>query len=65
MARTDATHYKSAGVVSKYLACRTGVIFLRFSGERGQARGKCGVQDTRDGRGTSHSPRAYPRSPEK
>ena len=23
-----------------YLACRTGVIFLRFSGERGQARGE-------------------------
>ena len=26
------------------IACRTGVICLRFSGERGQARGKLGVR---------------------
>ena len=35
------------------LACRTGVIFLFFSGERGQARGQREVRDTRDGRGPS------------
>ena len=35
------------------LACRTGAIFLRFSGdrERGQARGEREVRDTLDGRG--------------
>ena len=33
------------------VACRTGVIFWRFSGERGQARGEREVRDTRDGRG--------------
>ena len=33
------------------MACRTGVIFLRFSGERGQARDEREVRDTRDGRG--------------
>ena len=33
------------------LACRTGVIFLRFSGERGQERGEWEVRDMRDGRG--------------
>ena len=41
---------------------------LRFSGERGQARGEREVRDTRDGRGmsrTSRSPRACPRLPEK
>ena len=32
------------------LACRTGVIFLRFSGERGKARGEREARDTRDGR---------------
>ena len=30
------------------LACRTGDIFLRFSGERGQARGERRVRVTRD-----------------
>ena len=34
-----------------FIACRTGVIFLRFSGEREQARGERKVRDTRDGRG--------------
>ena len=29
------------------VACRTGVIFMRFSGERGQARGEREVRDTR------------------
>ena len=33
------------------VACRTGAIFLRFSGKRGQARGEREVRDTRDGRG--------------
>ena len=53
------------------LACRTGAIFLRFSGERGQAQGEREVRDTRDGTPlpsrvsrTSRSPRACPRSPE-
>ena len=53
------------------LACRTGVILLRFSGERGQARGEREVRDTRPSHlvclalRTSRSPRACPRSPEK
>ena len=33
------------------IACRTGVILLRFSGKRGQAQGEREVRDTRDGRG--------------
>ena len=39
------------GGILEYLACKTGVIFLRFTGERGQARGEREVWDTRDGRG--------------
>ena len=39
---------------TKDLACRTGVSFLHFSGERGQARGKREVRDTRDRRGTNN-----------
>ena len=46
---------------SKNVACRTGGIFLRFSGERGQARGEREVRDTR----ASRTPGACPRSPEK
>ena len=33
------------------IACRTGVIFLRFSGEGGQARGEHEVRDMHDRRG--------------
>ena len=40
------------GYKKNHLACRTGVIFLRFSGERAQAQGEREVRDTRDGRGT-------------
>ena len=52
-------------MVEAFLACRTGAIFLRFSGERGQARGEREVRDTRDGRGACLALRASPRSPEK
>ena len=67
-------HFLTSIIIDRgtFLACRTGVIFfLRFSGERGQARGEREVRSARHTRWegrvsrTSRSPRACPRSPEK
>ena len=46
-------HIMSKKKLIKQVAYRTGVIFLRFTGERGQSRGEREVRDTRDGRGPS------------